>query len=116
MIKKRVRNQIMKNICNKFYKENREMISLYELCGITNKKHEEIYKIVVVLCSMGYLNYHEKNAPSVQDFVSLTDQGKCYFETKNDVYYEFLRKSVITPIIISLLTALVVELIKYLLL
>lgn len=116
MVSKRSRNKIMKKICNKFFNENKEMISLYELCGKTNKNHDEIYKIVTVLCSMGYLKYHEKKAPSNQDFASLTDKGKCYFETKNDVYYDFLRKSVFTPIVISILTALIIELLKHLIL
>lgn len=117
----------MKCLCDIFYKDFRDNINLEIVSKETKIPIEEVLKISMNLESQGLIKYtplkknysviqeetrtimKEKTTPSA--IVSLTDAGKCYFETKRDRMFEFFRKSVIVPIVISIATTLITNLV-----
>lgn len=120
MISYRKRKIVMKCLCDMYYKDLKNEINLEIVSSKTKLKIEELIRISANLESSELLemtmldkNYSavefgnlkiisEKKTPSA--IVRLTDKGKCYFETKWDKVFEFLCKSVIVPIIITILT------------
>lgn len=132
MIPKVKRKKVMKCLCNVFYGNNfKNDINLEIVSKKTKIPMVELLKISANLESMGLLkmsmleqNYsgakigtqliiREKDTPSA--IVSLTENGKCYFETRQDRMFEFLRQSVLTPILVTILTTLLLHLLsKYL--
>ena len=127
MIKKYKRNKIMCSLCRIYYKDYREKINLYTVKDEAKLPYEEIIQIAINLESQGYLKYlspkevketkilkdgkltYVYKPHSEQAFVSLTDDGKCYFEVNSDKKIEFIRKSIITPILVSIATTLLVN-------
>lgn len=133
MIKRRMRNKVMRSLCDIYYKYYREKINLKLISMELKFPYQEVIKIAINLESQGYLKYlspkeiketkrlddgaltsvHKKQTEQV--FVSLTDKGKSYFEVKSDEKWEFIRKSILTPILVSFLTTLSIHLLsKYL--
>lgn len=65
----------------------------------------EALQTLEVLNGMGYIKYNNK--PRITEkYISLTDKGICYFETKKDARVEFIKKNIIVPIIVSIITTL----------
>lgn len=66
---------------------------------------EEALQTLEVLAGMGYIKYNRKPRVS-EKYIELTDKGKCYFEVKKDEKYDFIKKNVLVPIIVSVITTL----------
>lgn len=117
----------MRSLCHIYYKDYRDKINLYAVKEETKLPYEEIIQIAINLESQGYLKYlspkevketktlddgkivYVHKSHTEQAFVSLTDTGKCYYETNSDKKAEFIRKSIITPILVSIATTLLVN-------
>ena len=65
---------------------------------------ENATKIAKVLSSMGYFEYIPPCKTSELEYISLKDAGISYFEKNSDNKRDFIRKSVIVPILVSILT------------
>lgn len=128
MISKRKRNKVMRILCNKYYTDYKERIGLGHICRTEKLDPVELKKICVCLESLKFLNFISKESLNEQyrkenylkqaiqyyteDFVSLTDEGKCYFETKSDKIKEFLKNSIIVPITVSILTTAILYIVQ----
>lgn len=104
MVKTKIRNQIMKLICDYFSDEKYQLMD----CAIIRSKlklsHNDTIHALRVLEAMGYITFEEKEPP--HGFIYITQSGKCYFEIKSDKKLDFIYKSILTPIAVSLLTTL----------
>ena len=109
-ISKRKREKIIKLISD-FEKQNKPKhyitIEFFIHRGFIE---EDIAQILSVLEGMGYIEY--KSLPRVaKKYISLTNKGRCYFETKKDDRIEFIKRNILVPIIVSVITTLVTLLI-----
>lgn len=130
MIERRMRNKIMRSLCDTYYKDYREKINLKLISMELKIPYQEVIKIAINLESQDYLKYLSpkeiKETKRLDDgtlasvykeqteqvFVSLTDKGKSYFEVNSDKKLEFIRKSILTPILVSFLTTLSIHLLS----
>lgn len=121
MIKRYKRRKVMKSLCDTYYETYQEKINLFSVCEDTDYTFDEVVKICVNLEAQHYLNclFQKQNIekslinghqvikykkPESPAFVSLTDDGKKYFEAKTDKIWEFIMKSILTPIVVSAIT------------
>ncbi len=130
MIKRRKRLKVMKFLCDEYYKTYRERVGFYTVCKNTKFKPDELKGILLNLESDGYIKYLTKEdidkelskesfqrkteKVATQDFVSLTGKGKSYFEVKSDEKSQFIRRSIIIPILVSILTTILLWMLQYL--
>lgn len=132
MISGRKRNKVMHALCDIYYENYVEKINLDRVSKITNYSFDEVVKICTFLETNGLIfcdfektlkEYEYKNGiatvryskPKSPVFVIIKDSGISYFETKFDNVIDFFMKSILTPIIVSILTTLAIEWLPYLL-
>lgn len=126
MISGRKRNKVMRAICDIYYENYVEKINLSVVCAKTKYDFDEIIKICVfletqevIVCDFdkvtkeydfkdGKSLVHYKK-PEPPAFVTIKKPGISYFETKRDDIVAFIKKSIITPIVISILTTLAIN-------
>ena len=108
IISKRIRNKAMRIIYD-FHRERfigKAITSDYLLHkGIP--KSVDVRDVVSVLSAMGYLDL-KQNWDEEVEYIYLTDQGRCYFETKSDERAAFWRRSILTPILVSIAVNLLI--------
>lgn len=122
MITRRKRRNVMRSLCNTYYNTYQEKINLFSVCEDTKYNFDEVVKICVNLEAYHYLDciFQKQNIekflidghqvlkykkPEPPAFVSLTDDGKKYFEVKADRVFNFIMESILTPIAVSAITA-----------
>lgn len=125
IISRRMRNKVMHFIID-IYRDNsiqkyNDMINLRNVSVKLKMDYNKLLQIIEVLEAQNYLTHTEtvsknNNPESRQDFVVLKPLGIAYFETRSDQKWEFIRKSILTPILISILTTAVIYLSRNLLL
>jgi hypothetical protein len=112
---KYVRSKAMKIICD-FYKEKpygNKISSIYLYRQGISKRIDAIH-LLHVLQSLGYVQL-SRFANEHDYYISLTDNGRCYFETCSDEVSTFWKRSIITPILVTLATNALIVGIKWLL-
>jgi hypothetical protein len=107
MFSKKLRDRTMLIIC-KFYWQNIPggYITTEYLYTHGFPSSENANSMLKTLESMGYvtLNAHA-NDPDFS--IRLAPKGRCYFETNSDNRIAFLKKSVLIPILVSVITTLI---------
>lgn len=108
MISRHKRNKIMKLICN-FFSKNKHLKYLdpnyFKLK--TKYSQDEIEEILLNLSAHGYISY-QKFKRQTRPFVRLEDSGRVYFDIKSDMR----RSKFIIPIVVSVITNGIIELLK----
>lgn len=107
-VSKRLRDKTMKILCD-FYSNNEihTYVTTKYIYTVGFPKSKNSEHVLKVLKSMGYVDLRI-TSDGTEFKIYLTDKGRCYFETSSDSKRDFWRKSVITPILISLATNLLI--------
>lgn len=84
------------------YKDSQNLVSELERLGLANRSDQALH----VLAGYGLIEM-EENRKSGQTTILLTNKGKAYFEQKRDARIAFWGKSVLLPILVSLITTII---------
>jgi|GEM_PF-2927642 len=105
VVNKKKREKVLRLICE--FEEERKKDSYIPEDYLVHHgfSKEELLQVLTVLEGMGYIKY--RAMPRVSEkHIALTDKGKCYFETKKDDRSYFIKKNIIVPIIVSIVTTI----------
>lgn len=112
---KSLRDKAMRIICDFHkHKEINTLISSKYLYYHGIPKTIDAIHLLTVLQSLGYIQL-KRHANEPDYYIHLTDSGRCYFEVSSDNRREFWKRSVMMPIIVSIVTNLVISGIRQLL-
>lgn len=111
MVKLKTRNKIMRLVCDYFSDESHQQMDSVMIRSKLKFSQQETVHSLRVLEAMGYITFEEKTPP--HGFIRITPLGKSYFEAKQDKRIEFVRKSIITPILVSIATTLLLNWLPY---
>lgn len=106
-ISRKQRNQLMRFIHDARDAHPGRVLEPSDISGVANLE-EKLEKLE----SLGLLKLHY--ADDRIYYLSLTDEGLTYFERRLDELGQFFRRSVLVPIVVSLVTTLIIWGIKWL--
>lgn len=69
-------------------------------------KDKDAVYVVKVLAAMKYLEILPRQSDKYEIQFNIMPEGRCYFQTQSDEFWAFFRKSLIVPVVVSLITSI----------
>lgn len=106
-VSKLTRDRAMKAICG-YYETLPDLPQLDQnmLYDRGFPRRKDVRLAIRVLAAMGYLCVFYDNS-GYANHIELTKAGKCYFEMQRDEFWRFVRRSILVPILVSFVTAVI---------